>query len=383
MKDSKKSKGKKSQPKFALVLLCLVAAVFIISLVTAGNVHIVFVQFSNHEEGQSDDIFNYFPIQVHTNEDNLHSSSSLSSSSSLLSTSEELIPSLFKNTNGENWNVISFPSFDSALDHLTDEEKNVRWANFTSTTNRTRSMAIHAHFDYISRAINRKHHWDDCDVLPQLWNEGKESEDNRPKVYVEIGANIGSCVMEMLLSTNALIVAFEPHPKNQLCLLQTIAKLEPELQKRVIIVPIALGDAQGSSTIYSANNNMGNSVIGQIVKDYDAQTFDEDKKQTIQIERLDFVFNDIVKDRIDIQLLKLDAQGYECRILAGMSDAIGSSIQQVKFEYAQKWIKAQNCTDFFPRLRQFGFNIYRGENLVTDDESVKAALVDLIAKKSE
>ena len=387
----KATENKKTFPNFILLLLCSLLGAFFISMIATGNVHIVIVQFSNHEASQTegDDLFNYFPIQVHTNDEDYPQTATLSSNSR----SHNIIPALFQTTNGDNWNIITFPTEFN----FTEEELNVRWANFTSTTNVTRPMAIHPHFDYISRAINRGHHWVDCDVLPGLWNEyyddTKEDDtqqhdpSNHPekhKVYVEIGANIGSCVMEMLLSTNAFIVAFEPHPKNRVCLLQTISKLEPKYQERIIIVPIALGDKQESSTIYSASNNMGNSVVGQVIKDYDAQKFEEKSQFTIQIERLDSIFHPNIKNTIDIPLLKLDAQGYECRILEGMSHnpSIAKTIQQVKFEYAQKWIQGQNCSDLFPRLRDFGFDIYRGTTIVKDDESIKAQLVDLIARQS-
>lgn len=181
-------------------------------------------------------------------------------------TPRDLLLSVLKRTSGEKWTI---PSWD-----LDEDLKEVRWANFTSTTGITRPMAIHPHFDEISRAIENKHRWSDCDALPQLWHQTEDRFGKR-NIYMEIGANIGSCTMEMLLSTDAPILAFEPHPKNQLCLRKTISRLEPEYQNRIILVPIALGEALGSSTIYSASNNMGNSVVGKIIKDYDAQKFDE------------------------------------------------------------------------------------------------------------
>ncbi len=325
------------------------------SVYTASNVHIV---VSHDVEG--DDIFNYFPIQVHTEDDEIH----------------PLLSSILKRTEGDGWKIQTWK--DKNVDKSDGGKSKVRWANFTSTTGVTRPMAIHLNFDFISRAINRQHRWVDCDVLPKLWNEQK-SKSNKSGIYVEIGANIGSCIMEMLLSTDAPILAFEPHPKNQLCIQETISKLEPELQRRVVLVPIALGDKHGSSTIYSAKNNMGNSVVGQVIKDYDAQEFDESLQHTIQVERLDSILSSEMVDT-DITLLKLDTQGYECRILEGMGPEIARSVQQVKFEYAQKWLEAQNCTDYLPRLRDYGFSIYRGSNLVTD--SVKAQLSDLVAKRA-
>ena len=353
----KKTMKKRKLPKLISAILFCLAASFLITIYTATNVHIVI----NPTYDEGDDLFNYFPIQVHSDEEKQANRKSISS--------------LLKRTSGRIWKVPHWKEYTStyAQKDVNDTIKSiVRWANFTSTTGKTRPMAIHPHFDFISRAINKKHRWEDCDVLPSLWN----NQNNSDGVYVEIGANIGSCVMEMLLSTNANIIAFEPHPKNQLCLKETISNLEPELQNRVILVPVALGETSSTSTIYSAFNNMGNSVVGKIIKDYSSQKFESHQQFIIPIERLD----SILQNTVNISLMKLDAQGYECRILEGMGHEIAHNIETLKFEYARKWIVAQNCTDFFPRLRNFGFDIYRGSKIVKEDE-IDVALVDLIAKQ--
>jgi len=363
----KRKRKEKKLSTFVLGTLVILCASFVLSVYTASNVHVV-IGYDTSTEG--DDIFNYFPIQVHADEDDdeMH----------------PFISSILKRSRGDGWEIkpwkdTTSTTSEDTVDSDGGEQPKVRWANFTSVVSGiTRPMAIHEHFDFISRSINKQHHWEDCDVLPTLWNEQKKKSTKPGGVYVEIGANIGSCLMEMLLSTDAPIVAFEPHPKNLLCIRETISRLEPELRRRVVVVPVALGDEHGSSTIYSAKNNMGNSVVGQVVKDYDAQEFDKESEHTIPVERLDSILKSDMVDT-DITLMKLDAQGYECRILEGMGPGIAKSVQQVKFEYAQKWLEAQNCNDYLPRLRDFGFNIYRGSNLVTD--SVKAQLSDLVAKR--
>ena len=321
---------------------------------------------------------------------------------------ESIIQSLFQRTNGENWDIITFPT----QFNFTEEELNVRWTNFTSTSNVTRSMAVHPHPDIVSDNIYKHQRYRDCDILPQRWRnkdhlgfsiEGVPSEvdqqdpsksaaeKRKQKVYVDIGANIGSCVMEMLLSTSdSFIVAFEPHPKNRLCLIQTISKLEPHYQERIVIVPVGLGDKQGSSTIYSARNNMGNSVVGQIIKDNDGQAFDKKSQTTIQIERLDSIFNPYINEtNVEIPLLKLDAQGYECRILEGMGKkpSVADTIHQIKLEYAQKWLHGQNCTDLIHRLHDLGFDLYddaTNAHIGIDMDSTKrTSFVEIIAKQHQ
>jgi hypothetical protein len=98
-----------------------------------------------------------------------------------------------------------------------------------------------------------------CDILPTLWKDGDHDETDKSLYYVEIGANIGSCVMEMLLGTNAKIIAFEPHPMNVYNIKKTVSQLDKSYQDRLLLFPIGLGSEIITSTIYSATGNMGNS----------------------------------------------------------------------------------------------------------------------------
>lgn len=123
------------------------------------------------------------------------------------------------------------------------------------------SICVHTFNDIISNVLRRNKRWDDCNILPKLWNSRKKDDgrSDGDSYYVEVGANIGSCVLEMLLSTNASIIAFEPHPMNLYNLKKSVSKLDKSYQDRLKLFPIGLGEAAGQSTIYSANNNMGNS----------------------------------------------------------------------------------------------------------------------------
>jgi len=88
-------------------------------------------------------------------------------------------------------------------------------------------------------------------------NNDHNHDDDQSVVYVEIGANIGSCVMEMLLSTNASIVAFEPHPRNLYNLKKTVSLLDETYQNRLALFPVGPGNASMTSTIYSGSDNLG------------------------------------------------------------------------------------------------------------------------------
>lgn len=279
-----------------------------------------------------------------------------------------------------SWKIVDW---SNPITKEEEEKFKCDFVKFTSTASgRNAEMCVHSFSDTVSNSIKRKGHWGDCNQLSKMWNEKAQHSDK--SVYVEIGANIGSCVMEMLLGTDAKIIAFEPHPMNLFNLKMSVSKLDASFQERLRLVPIGLGQESASSTIFSATNNMGNSVIGKIIKDADRQQFDEKLQFTINVERLD----SILANDITVDLMKMDAQGYECNILEGMGKDVAKGIDVIKFEWADHWLKGHNCTDLLPRMRNYGFDIYKkyvggGSYFIDrlDDDDAKSGVYDLFAAK--
>eukprot|EP00557_Chaetoceros_sp_GSL56_P001963 CAMPEP_0176494680 /NCGR_PEP_ID=MMETSP0200_2-20121128/10239_1 /TAXON_ID=947934 /ORGANISM="Chaetoceros sp., Strain GSL56" /LENGTH=177 /DNA_ID=CAMNT_0017892481 /DNA_START=573 /DNA_END=1106 /DNA_ORIENTATION=+ len=176
--------------------------------------------------------------------------------------------------------------------------------------------------------------------------------------------------MEMLLSTDAAIIAFEPNPKNLFLLTQTISSMEKSYQERIVIVPVALGDEKGSNKIYAASD---------IIKDFNKQEFYENDVFDIHVERLD----DILEPGPDIGLVKMDAQGYECRIVQGFGNTIAAKMKHIHFEIAPEWQKQQGCFDLCQRLRDYGFEIWRGGNIVEGEPGGSIFDVDAIKPQSK
>ena len=309
----------------------------------------------------------HFTTRMHTS--SISTSTSVSNSASTITTGANtsvstsvstststvlnIADSKLARNSGDGWKIADWK--DSASIQQPDKEGNFKcdWTTFKAfATGKTAEMCVHPFNDLVSGHVRRHGGWGDCNALSHYWNENVQDANS---VYLEIGANIGTCVMEMLLGTNANIIAFEPHPMNIFVLQQTISKLDSALQDRVRLVPVGLGDKKGSSTIFSANNNMGNSVIGAIVKDGAGQKFDEKLQYKVHIERLD----SIIKSDTHVKLMKMDAQGFECNILEGMGQDVASGIETIKFEYSHSHLAAQNCTDLLDKMRSYGYNIYK------------------------
>jgi FkbM family methyltransferase len=109
---------------------------------------------------------------------------------------------------------------------------------------------------YVSGSIEGGGNWGDCHVLTGLLAGTK-----RDPVYIDIGANIGACVMQVLLTTGATVLAFEPNPRNLFRLTSTLMNLPEELKGRVTLFPVALGDETTLTSIVTSPVNAGNTQV--------------------------------------------------------------------------------------------------------------------------
>jgi FkbM family methyltransferase len=283
----------------------------------------------------------------------------------------------FSGTEWEVWNSTS-PGPINKVNNLTCD-----WVTFRAggggkegAVRESSDMCVHPGHEFVSNQIRAHGSWQDCTPLTSLWHEHYRDGG----IYIEIGANIGSCIMQMLLTTNATILAFEPNPRNQFCLTSTLSKMAEKYRNRFTLFPIALGNKEASSTINAPLNNMGNSVVGKQIKDFVRQEFSE--AIPIRVERLDDVL-DIVGDR-HVPLMKLDAQGFECFIIDGMGSVLKKT-QIVKAEIANKWLKRfEGCSDtiMLEKLRSHNYKVYRKNVLISKGDPIrKGTIFDIVAKK--
>lgn len=291
-----------------------------------------------------------------------------------------------RNTSLRKWNIVDFQDDSNPHGFRCD------WVRFDPSTSKGKNatagkdieMCVHPFHDFVSDTIRGSHRWNDCNILSYHWEQGMighrgadHSEElstiGNPPIFLEIGANIGSCVMEMLFSSDASIIAFEPNPKNWFPLRETMRRLDKSYQDRVVLLPIALGSTQSSNTIYAASNNMGNSQVGTAIKDVGmtGQTFLVEDQFEIQIERLEDVLELLVGPEFDIPLVKMDAQGFECEILKGMGQHVADKIRHVHFEKEELFLKAHNCVDLLERFHEYGFNIYSRNTVLIDPSAYR------------
>lgn len=201
-----------------------------------------------------------------------------------------------------------------------------KWATYKTQKGNKGNICLHNSGDqYVSGDVLRTGRWNGCDLIPNLY------EKHGSGLYIDIGANIGTCVLTMLLDTNATIVAFEPNPNNLFCLTSTLLRLPFSQQSRVSVFPFALGSTRMNSTINAPQQNMGNGVIGKIVKDFPSQVFHP--PIPIQVE----VFDQVISTVSYVPVLKIDVQGFECEVIRGAKNLINVA-QSVMSEIELKFL---------------------------------------------
>ena len=202
--------------------------------------------------------------------------------------------------------------------------------------------------DGISEMIRAEGRWTDCAVLVQLWRQQRsvQAHNGTAGIFLELGANIGACTLEVLLLTNAVCIIFEPSPSNLFYLtrsLQLAAQQHPELhiERRVAVFPFAVGEASRSTNIFTATGNGGNAVVDVKVTDWGKhhQMFETHE---IAVRTIDHLF----PLGLDVHLLKMDIQGYECNAIGGMQRFFRRSrVQQLHTEVSAKHLRAHGCNE--------------------------------------
>lgn len=247
----------------------------------------------------------------------------------------------------------------------------------------------------VSGSIMDTGKWPDCDILTPILRGNQEKHPDQPLIHVEIGANIGSCVMQVLLTTEATIYAFEPHPENLYHLTSTLLKLDESLRNRVNLFPIALGVETGSSTMIINRKNAGNAQVNAPPPGAAAAAAPPPPNgaTVIAIERIDDLLTSPTTGALPVSLIKMDAQGFECFIVGGMPkllEATQALVFEVETRQMTRLKGACSPAKLVDAVQAASFNLYQlheetGEETDQDLPNFArfgvADTMDLIARK--
>lgn len=160
--------------------------------------------------------------------------------------------------------------------------------------------------EYIFENIEKTHDFYEADTLKKWSGLIKD-----PQVIFDIGANLGNHTLYWATKLNPKIIySFEPLKANLECLQSNCE--DNQLQERVVIVPKAVGRQNGFVQIKNYDeSNLGSTSFEMPQSDNTSETpliTVDDFVEENQLDQLDFV--------------KIDTEGFECEVLAGMHQSI-------------------------------------------------------------
>jgi FkbM family methyltransferase len=147
-------------------------------------------------------------------------------------------------------------------------------------------------------------------IIPKTTG-GNWAEKLNIKTIIDIGSNEGQFINEIeSVLPGRKIYAFEPIPA---CFKKMVANTAAS---NVTAYNAGLSDIDGSTEINVSNNLVSSSILE--MAELHKTSYPESqyvKKETIELKRLDTVFNSI--DLADNILIKIDVQGYEEKVIKG------------------------------------------------------------------
>ena len=140
------------------------------------------------------------------------------------------------------------------------------------------------------------------------------------KISLDIGANIGKYTELLLLESNSKIISFEPLKEA----FNELKKIENINQDRLKVFNYALGE---ENTSLELNFSDEKSEKATFIKDIDKLSFfehEKNKKLMTKILTLDnfFLENSSLINNKDIDLIKIDTEGFELEVIKGAKETI-------------------------------------------------------------
>lgn len=184
------------------------------------------------------------------------------------------------------------------------------------------------------------------------------------QTIIDIGSNEGQFINEIeTILPGRKIYAFEPIPA---CFKKMLANTG---SSNVSAYNIGLSDIEGSTEINISSNLVSSSILN--MEELHKSSYPESKyikKETIELKRLDTVFEDI--ELTDNILIKVDVQGYEEKVIKGGEKTFSKAaalIIESAFEpfYAGQWL----FDDLYTHLSAKGFKFMGFADQVTSKKT--------------
>lgn len=158
---------------------------------------------------------------------------------------------------------------------------------------------------------------------------------HEPRLCVDVGANKGGYTQELLHSTNANVVAFEPLP----VAFASLLSLERAFPGRLKAINKGVGSSDGQLTLHFDAADSSHASFCEEVSAIDYLGRNSTNSVAVDIVSLDSFFaNDTGTFGDEIDLLKIDTEGFEYEVLVGAGATLAKmrpKFVQVEFNWHQ------------------------------------------------
>ena len=137
---------------------------------------------------------------------------------------------------------------------------------------------------------------------------------------IDIGANVGKYTKLLLAETNSEVIAFEPLPKA----FEELKEIEKNFSSRLNVYNFGIGNKNSNLEL---NYSTEKSELASFIQDLDKLSFVDsknNKKIIVEVMTLDSFFKkyeQTYKEK-EIDLLKIDTEGFELEVLNGASETL-------------------------------------------------------------
>ena len=243
--------------------------------------------------------------------------------------------------------------FLSAFLNLQQESKSDKFCR-----SRGHPMAIYAN-DYIGIQINSFGTYEN-EQLNHLFDYINKVDDTlKSRIAIDIGANIGNHSLYFADKFRE-VISFEPNP-NTFELLRFNIKSKSNIEA----ICVGLGDEVGSFQLTLTPTNLGSCFV-------DGSENPNLEQIPVSIETLD----NVLSERADIGFLKIDAEGFEEKIILGGQKLISKHQPIIVFEQLQGEIN-NGSSRVIKRLRALGYQILWREPTLSSENYLLRRLINV------
>jgi len=171
-------------------------------------------------------------------------------------------------------------------------------------------------------------------------------------VCLDVGANIGyyACLEANAVGEEGRVIAIEPSTQN----FKTL-KRNAELQKKsnIKVYNFACGDVESQVSFLTSDRSNWSKILDKdTIFEYDDKII---KQDTVIQKTIDFFLDEIRMEQLD--LIRMDTEGYESKIIPGMRKTIKKFKPMIHFELHKAVIGEKGTRDILEYLQREGYGV--------------------------